>query len=815
MKTINLNGTWEFRSIAAHGNLIPRKHGVAGWMKASVPGTVHTDLLANGKIPDPFYRMQENEVQWVDSQEWVYRREFSVPPAVLEEQVVELVACGLDTIASIRCNGRKVGQTSNMFVEHRLDLKRCLHEGTNTLEIRFDSPVAKAKGLERKHGPLRVANEPHRVYIRKAQYSFGWDWGPRLTTSGIWRDIRIEAYSQARLRDPFVRVSALTKDEAVMKVSVDLDVAGSVPLILRTFVSGHGTTIEHRTPVKGKKVDFVLRIPRPHCWWPNGYGEQPMYSAHFSLLSDQGEINALEVPFAIRTVRLLQKKDAEGRSFIIEVNGVKIFCKGADWIPCDSFVPRIRNSTYETLLNLARDAHMNMIRVWGGGFYEQEVFYRLCDSLGLLVWQDFMFACGEYPEEPWFLASVASEAKSVIKRLRNHPSIALWCGNNECEWLFCTENPDKSPDDMSGARIFRDILQAACDENDGTRPYWRSSPFGRGFPNAESNGNHHQWHVWSAWKDYREYENDHARFVTEFGFQAPANRVTFEEVMISSDRHPQSKVMEHHNKQIEGTERLFRFLAAHYTLDGTFDDFVYKGQLVQAEALKCAVEHWRRRKFMSAGSLFWQLNDCWPVSSWAVVDSALRPKAGYFYAKRFFSPLLLSFKSDGGDVAVWLTNDRLESATGVLGLKIRSFSGKVALKIQKRIVAPANSSREVHRLSGKLLAGIERAECYLYAGLLIDGKLSGENRFFFEEPKHLRLPRPRVTVTVRKNGPGPCVAIVKADKFVKNLCLEVEGEDVVFDDNYFDLDAGGSKEIRFFSGLAVEELKKKITLRWV
>jgi beta-galactosidase/beta-glucuronidase len=282
----------------------------------------------------------------------------------------------------------------------------------------------------------------------------------------------------------------------------------------------------------------------------------------------------------------------------------------------------------------------------------------LCDRLGLMVWQDFMFACGEYPETPWFMAQVRDEAEKAVARLRNHPSVVLWCGNNECEWLYCTEHPDRSPGDMTGARIFRDVLPSVVRRMDGTRPWWRSSPFGAGFPNAETSGNHHQWDVWSRWKDYTEYENDNARFVTEFGFQAPPHIRTLEEVTLPEERHPQSRVMEHHNKQVEGTERLIRFVAAHHRLPRDLAEFVDRGQLVQAEALKCAAEHWRRRKYLTAGVLFWQLNDCWPVTSWSVIDSRMRPKAAWYYARRFFAPLLVSFRRRPAAPEVWITSDR-------------------------------------------------------------------------------------------------------------------------------------------------------------
>ena len=540
-----------------------------------------------------------------------------------------------------------------------------------------------------------------------------------------------------------------------------------------------------------------------------------MYLAVVSLIYEGKVIDRITVPFAIRKVKLVQEKDREGKSFIVEVNGKNIFCKGADWIPGDSFIPRIADSTYETLLHLARNAHMNMIRVWGGGIYEQDTFYDLCDRLGLMVWQDFMFACGEYPGEPWFLTQVKEEAEKAVRRLRNHPSIVIWCGNNECEWLFCTENPGKTVDEMRGARIFREVLPDVCRRLDNTRPYWRSSPFGEGFPNDESNGTHHQWTVWSNWRDYKEYSNDNARFVAEFGFQAMANLKTMEEISLREDRHLQSAVMEHHNKQVEGPERLIRFQAAHYRVNDDLDDFIYKSQLVQAEALKHAVEHWRRRMFRTSGTLFWQLNDCWPVSSWAVVDSALRPKAAYYYAKKFFAPLLVSFKQIPRGVEVWITSDFDRRQAVELSVSVRSFNGGKSSVKARTVSIPPNASRQVMMVDEAIVKSVDSTRQYLHANVLMQGRVVSENRFFFVEPKHLQLPRPAVTFSVTSAGDGELKMVLRASKFVKNVRVEVKGGGVTFSDNYIDIDAGAKGVIRLGSTLKLAEVRKRTHLHWL
>jgi beta-mannosidase len=811
-KMLDLGGAWTFRAVDAYGKLSREYRRVLRWMPAAVPGTVHTDLLAAGRIPDPYKGTAELDVQWVETQQWIYRRTFTLPASFLKERTIELVADGLDTYAELRCNGKRVGSADNMFVEHRLPIRRVLKAGRNTIEIRFDSPVEHAKAIEKRHGVLKVALDTYRAYVRKAQYSFGWDWGPKLATSGIWRGIRLEAWSDARLDRPVVRTQSAGSHDAMLDVETSVVRKDRSPLTLRLFVGGHGWHVEREVVVRGTTARLQVLVPSPHLWWPNGQGEQSLYSAVFTLTDSSGEVlDERQVQFGIRTVRLIQSRDQDGESFVIEINGRKVFCKGADWIPCDNFLPRVGAEKYDALLNMARDAHMNMIRVWGGGVYEDDAFYAACDRLGLMVWQDFMFACGEYPPNSWFVRSVREEAAKVVRRLRNHPSIVLWCGNNECEWMFCKENPGIGPDDMKGASIFRTVLAEVVRKEDGSRPYWRSTPFGKGFPNDERTGNHHQWTVWSEWKDYTEYERDTARFVSEFGFQAPATLRTWEEALRPAERALSHPVLEHHNKQIEGQERLMRFVTAHYPVPKTFEEWTRRCQFVQAEALKTAVEHWRRRKFRTAGALFWQINDCWPVSSWSVIDSGLRPKAAYFYAKRFFAPVLLSFKKNGGTIEVWLTNDTLDPVGGTLTMQLRDLAGTVHPLVKEHVNVPANASRPVAVLSMSALSALQSQTHYLYGRLDIGKAFVAENRLFFAEPKHLQLSDPGLRVRVVSEPDGTYCAIVKARAFAKGVTLVVRGEDAEFEDNYFDCDAGEVRRVRVRSSLSLAALGKRIT----
>ncbi len=815
MKKLDLNGQWYFRAIDAYGLLPTQWKEALELMPAEVPGTVHTDLLLQGIIRDPYYRMNERDLQWIDLVRWEYSRTFEVDASLLEEDVVFLVAQGLDTYAGIRCNGKKVAVTNNMFVEQRFEIRKLLRVGKNKIEVTFDAPTVRARALERKHGALEVALEPQRVYVRKAQYSFGWDWGPRLATSGIWRDICLEGFSQARLTNPYVRVRKIRTREALVEITATVERYRRASLQAHVIVNGGDASLNTTESVRGNRLKVSFRVPNPRVWWPNGMGEQPMYHAIVSLRSGTEELQWMKVPFALRMIKLLQKVDSEGRSFVFLINGERVYCKGANWVPGDNFLPRMPEKRYERLLELARDAHMNIVRVWGGGVYEREIFYDLCDRLGLMVWQDFMYACGEYPDTKWFLRGAEAEAIATVRRLRNHPSIVVWCGNNECEWLYCTAHKESSPDDMAGATIFRDILPAVVTRHDGTRPYLRSTPFGKGFPNAESNGNHHQWEVWSHWKDYPEYRKIMARFVTEFGFQAPAHFRTYEEITLPEDRYAQNPVIEHHNKQMEGTERLFRFQAAHYRVANSFDEFIYQGQLVQAEALKCAVEHWRRRKYRTAGSLFWQLNDCWPVSSWSVIDSALRPKAAYYYAKHFFAPVLVSFLADDGDVEVWVTSDLRSKEKGTLELRLLSFDGSQLWSQSVKSSVPADGSLRVYRVSRSILDTGRPDSTYLLALFIVAERVIARNRLFFLEPKHLALPDPGISTTIEQPGDRDFNVTLRSKSFARNVSVDIIGTDILPDENFFDMEAGEMKTIRFSSTSDYETVSRNLVVRWL
>lgn len=762
-------------------------------LPAQVPGAVHLDLLRAGKIPDPFYRLNEHAVRWVEEREWWYRRQFNVNPEFLQRQVVDLVFHGLDTVATVWLNGEKLGETDNMFVPHHFSVKPLLREGSNFLVVKFDSPTKVAEERQRQRSKLWSVFYDARPYLRKAQYSFGWDWGPRLPTVGIWRSVELWGYDFACIRNLWAFVKELSDDRSVAKVRLEgeLHAVAETEATVR-FILQHGerqlvacvpTTLRRGDQTVWAELDVTnLRL-----WFPSGMGEQPLYDLRCRLEIGDAATDEKAIRIGLRQVELVREKDEEGESFIIRINGVPVFCKGANWIPADNFLPRVTKGRYRDLLQKAADANMNMLRIWGGGIYEDEAFYEACDELGIMVWHDFMFACAEYPEEEWFYGQVRAEAEAVVKQLRHHPSIVLWCGNNENDWGYHAGWFGKR-DRFYGETIYAQILPEVCRRLDPSRPYWQSSPFGGTDPNSMREGDRHSWDVWGGWRDYIHYLHDTGRFISEFGFQAPPNLPTIETFTLPDDLYPNSIVMEHHNKQVEGTERLYRFMAAHFRVPNDFAHWVRVAQLVQGEALKTAITHWRRRKFKTAGALFWQLNDCWPVVSWSVLDYFGRPKAGYYYAKRAFAPVLVSVAMDGETPSVWIVNDTLAEINGTLVVKVQDLWGVVLHEGLEVVTIEPNTSQRVTTVP--LPEGFDPNRHFFSAEFYpqVGGEPLSYDALFLAPYKYIRFPDGEFWVDVEEVVGNIAKVRVHATDFSKGTWLMVEGDpDAFFSDNAFDL----------------------------
>ncbi len=673
IKGYSLLQNWEFKISAGNKRVSYPSRKIHSWHKASVPGTIHTDLLKNKIISDPFIADNEEKIKWITQSDWQYQTRFDLPRNFELNRPIDLIFKGLDTFAEVSLNGQLIGRAENMFRVFEWEVHEYLKPANNILKLVFKNPFEIYEHIHHENKDNFNRNLEPRAYLRKAQYSFGWDWGPALPTAGIWRPVYLEQHDGIRIKALRFTTSEIKNNQASIKVKVDCEGNSERISALRIRLSDQRSQYEkYIEPTEQLQFTVDWEIPEPQLWWPNGMGKANMYDLEVAVLDRHREVTDLwQKKVGIRTIELKQK-EANRPVFRFLINGEPLYIKGANWIPADSFLPRVNYQKYQQLLTQACCAHLNMIRVWGGGIYEDDIFYQLCDELGLLVWQDFMFACSPYPEYPEFLQNVQEELKQNILRLQHHPSLAIWCGNNENEWIW-QRSGNAHLETMPGFSIFHQLIPSLLEELDKDRPYWPSSPFGDDAdPNSVNSGNRHQWDIWSFWMDYTQIKDDKSLFVTEFGFQAPANRQTLEAVIPPAMRYIQSRIFEWHNKQIEGNERLIRFLAGHLPVCPQWPDYIYLTQLNQGFALKTCLEHWRRRWPETSGSIIWQLNDCWPVSSWSLIDSRLHPKLSYFFVSRVFSPCFISFEKVEDNLQVSLSCEQKQ--TGILNLVFYQLS---------------------------------------------------------------------------------------------------------------------------------------------
>ncbi len=610
-------------------------------IKCKVPGTVHTDLHRAGLIPDPFFDRNEQQLQWIARNEWRYECRFNLPEDFKTEDPVFLIFEGLDTLASVFLNGQPIIRAKNMFRRYRIPVTQWLRETDNLLSIVFHSAPEFGKKMETDFQQMPSVIFPERAVVRKAQYSYGWDWGPSFPTCGIWKPVYLLQQKRG-IETVWFDTIKTGKKKATVKIGVNLwgmlEQNDELEIVFRHY-SKDG--VERRQaevlfPVYNEN-SLQLIVEDPVLWWPNGHGTPQLHKLEVRLKDEHGEtIEAKTIVVGIRTIELVTSEDGEAR-FFFKVNGKPIFVKGVNWIPAHSFLPEVTDDTYEFYLKQAARANMNMVRVWGGGIYESDVFYQCCDRLGLMVWQDFMFACSAYPEDDGFLAQVKEEVRENILRLRYHPSLAIWCGNNENEWIWFRDMAQPM-EEMPGYRLFHHLIPQWVNQYDPLRPYWPTTPWGlEKDPNGLETGNRHVWEIWSWWEDYPKVREDRSLFVTEFGFQAPAHYNTLSGCMPPEKFSVQSRSFEWHNKQVDGPERLFRFLSAHLPVVTDMPAFVYLTQLNQAFALKTCLEHWQLQKPHTMGAIIWQLNDCWPVTSWSLIDFERRPKLAYYWVKNILA----------------------------------------------------------------------------------------------------------------------------------------------------------------------------------
>ncbi len=791
MQILPLTGEWTFRHLPT-----------GDWLTASVPGCVHLDLLRLGKIPDPFYADQELQAQWVAASDWEYCRKFTLDPGIFSGHRLFLSCDGLDTLAEVRLNGRLLGRTDNMFRPYRWEIGLQLLSGENELSITFHSPISAAAALQAK-APLIGGSESlaGHTYLRKAAYQFGWDWAPTLPTLGVWRDVRIEGYRDARFRDIHLRQEHLPEGVMISAVAT-LERWGSQSLkVEMTITAPDGSTLRTGAAALESRISLSQRVEKPELWWPNGYGGQPLYKVDLRLEGDE-ILDQREFTLGLRQLELRQEPDQNGRSFTFMVNGLPIFAKGSNWVPPDVFPSRVTPDRLEVLIASAAAAHQNMLRIWGGGYYEENAFYELCDRYGILVWHDFMFACGIYPfTDPAFQDNVTTEITAAIRRLRHHACLALWCGNNEMEWGWVSwgwDRPENQELKAAYERFFYTVLPEICAREDPDHPYWPSSPSsGVPFddPNGVRQGDAHYWDVWHGRLPFNAYKTQYPRFMSEFGFQSLPPLATVSEYAPTSAWNLTSYIMDFHQRSPVGNGLIASQLANLFQIPSDFPSMVYLSMVLQAEGIRMGVEHWRRHNDRVSGTLYWQLNDTWPGSSWSSIDYYGRWKALHYAACRFFAPVLLSADVVGRSVDLYLINDQPSPCEGRMEWSLETISGKTIQSDQQEVsITPLSRQCLLHLdFSDPCDQENERKLVFVYRLFVADSLLS-QSVLPFVPDKHLRLEDPALFAITRQNGDQLEVELT-ACSLARFVELSFEDADVIFSDNYFDLPAGHSRII--------------------
>lgn len=804
-QTYVLDKGWEFSQAGSNE-----------WMSARVPGTVHQDLLDHGRLPDPFYGMNELKVQWVEKEDWLYRTVFTVTADQLKSDAAWLTFEGLDTYADVYLNGSLLLKADYMFVGHKLAVKDVLREGENRLMIRFRSPVEETAPQWDTDGFNYPADNDHSekrmsVYTRKAPYSYGWDWGIRLATSGIWRPVKLTFCNGAAIDDFFVRQQEVTEQVAKVDNQLEINNVISTPKeaqVKVVYAYGEQADTLTRTVVlqPGKNsLSMPAWIEKPHLWMPNGWGDPVLYTFTATVSVDGKEVASREEAIGLRSIRVVMEDDKDGKSFYFEVNGKPMFAKGSNYIPGDALLPNMTGERYARLFEDIRAANMNMVRVWGGGIYEDDRFYEEADRNGILVWQDFIFACTTYPHDPTFLKRVSEEAVYNMRRLRNHASLAMWCGNNEIYegmrywgwkdkyspvvWKEMTEGYDV---------LFRQLLPELVAANDPGRFYMHGSPYEAnwGRPESWKIADSHNWGTWYGQKPFESLDTEIPRFMSEYGFQAFPEMKTIRMFASPEDYELESPVMNAHQKASIGNFLIKKTMALYYKVPEKFEDLIYAGLILQGQGMRHGIEAHRRHRPYCMGSLPWQLNDSWPVVSWSSIDYYGNWKAMHYQIRRAFAPVLVDAIKEGNNLSYYIMSDRLTDEELTLNLELMDFNGKVYRKQKVDGLLPANTSKLFYQEPvEQALAGRDSATTFMHMVVKSKkGEVLSDEIYYFAHPKDQFLPKTPLHWQVKQKK-GYCEVTVKADKLARDIFIEVPVQGVRFSDNFFDLLPGQKKKV--------------------
>ena len=787
MQTCTLNGTWQLS--AGHRSLES--------VDMQIPGTVLSGLLAAGKIKDPFYRTNEDATRALFWKDYVFTRTFDVDEELLAQQHIVLVCEGLDTLAEISINGTFLAKTDNMHRTWKFQAKKLLHPGKNEIQIVFRSVLRFIEDYpyeaHKKINYIPCGSMKGNQLLRKAHSMFGWDWGPQTIDAGIFRDIYLQGYSHARIED--IRIHQQHAKNVSVQTSITL--SESVPgqkLCVELSEDGADKPLQTKlckTNADGvAAVDFVIENPK--LWWPNDYGDQPLYIVRTTLLDEDGtSLESITRRIGLRTLTISQEKDEWGNEFAFCVNGVKIFTRGGNYIPDDCLYTRITEKKLDYILESCRRAHFNCVRVWGGGYYPSDAFYDLCDEKGLIVWQDLMYACNVYDVTDAFAENCRQETYDNVRRLRHHASLGLWCGNNEIEsawdhWGdFQKETPYLRADYI---RLFEEVLPKAVQEADGETFYWHSSPSSGGCfdnPDDANRGDTHYWDVWHGQKPFTDYRKYFFRFCSEFGFQSFPCAKTVNSFTLEDDRNIFSRVMESHQKNDAANGKMLYYLSENLRYPKDLTHLLYASQVLQGMAIKSGVDHWRRNRGRCMGTLYWQINDDWPAPSWSSIDYFGRWKALHYMAQKFYAPHAVSMTLEDHRCHVYFSNESFETTEYSLTLSIRDLSGNVLETYETKGNSPAFSAIEtavvdicswedqkddvfleavIHTKDQKVLKDVETLVPY----------------------KYLNLKNPVISTEAEETNDA-FILHISSDCFAPFVALDFDDADVIFSDNFFHL----------------------------
>ena len=809
---------------------------------ATVPGTIHTDLLANKEIEDPFYRTNEKKQQWIDKEDWEYSTTIHLSDREVAKENLMLHFNGLDTYADVYFNDSLVLEAENMFCNWEVDIKSLASVGENKLMVYLHSPIKKGlELLEASDYAYPATNDQSEngemgdkkvsIFTRKAGYHYGWDWGPRFVTSGIWRPVVLKAWDTARIKDLFIKQPRVTAEKAELEAVVSLDVnhvvSGAVVLKDAQTDKVIAEKKIELTERENNEVNIPFTIANPKLWWSNGLGGQPLYEFKTELFVGNKLVAEKSVKTGIRSIKLVREKDEKGESFCFELNGVPVFAKGANYIPNDNFLPRVSEVDYQKVVNDAADANMNMLRVWGGGIYENDYFYELCDEKGILVWQDFMFACSMYPGDEDFLKSIKQEAIDNVVRLRNHPSIALWCGNNEMNtaWNYYSEGgwgwkelytkEQQEEINNSYLKIFHELLPEVIEKYTDRKDYWPSSPMAGYEPDMHTgyettSGDIHYWGVWHGLHPFKDFNKYVGRFISEYGFQSFPEFETVKKYALPEDFDIESEVMSAHQRSGIGNLRIREYMGWYYRVPKDFQKFLYMSHVLQARGIKMAIEAHRRAMPYCMGSLYWQINDCWPVASWSSTDYHHNWKALHYAARKAYEPVMISLWEEKDKFELYVVSDKLNEINGQLIIKTLDFNGNVVAENSFDATIAANTSSLIKTFSKEALLGkADAKEVVLTAEIIVNGKLVADNCFYLEKPKNLALPEAKIDYLVEEVN-GKKILKVKSDKVACQVYFTIPDTEAFFSDNYFDVIPGKEYQVEVQTDLPFGKIKKSI-----